>query len=520
MRWSQTLIPTLKDELPGIASIGHRLMLRSGMIRELGARFTFLPLGSRSLTKVQTMLREILEEIGAQEVSLPDPHDPASIENLAASCIRSYKQLPLSLFQFHNTSRLSCFAFARDESRIVAWTGRLLTEMRSAWEQLRLTPFVADASDGQRLAILSPSGADEIMTSDKGNYAATMDTGQIAPRPWNFAGEPHGSIEKIATPGRTSVAEVCAQLGIRPSQILKTLVFTAASPIAIRWLVAVVRGDHQVNLHKLAKVASEMGVTQIAIADSEAAMQTWPMGFVGPDAAMKLPDAILVVDVDAAQGQTSWFAGGNEQDIHVANFNWFRECGDKLADPTRTAVADIRTAIAGDPSPLNDGGVLEKKTASVLSALSHHPLSATFDEPSGHKLPLWFGTCDVALERLLTAVVEISHDKHGILWPPAIAPFSVVITPVKYDGEVRQAADRLYTQLTFEEIDVLLDDRDARAGVKFADADLIGFPLRVTLGAQTLHEGHAELKRRNSVEIERIRLDELPARIRQALVDF
>ena len=219
-------------------------------------------------------------------------------------------------------------------------------------------------------------------------------------------------------------------------------------------------------------------------------------------------------------GRRAWFAGGNERDYHVANFNWFRDCGDKLADPTRTAVADIRNAVAGDASPQNDGGSLEFAAGSFLASFPRRQLQATFDAAAGNKLPLWLATFAADPRRLLSAVVESSHDAAGIIWPPALAPLSVVITPIRYEGEVRAAAERLYTQLCFERIDALLDDRDLRPGVKFADADLIGCPLRITLGAQAVQQRHGEIKRRTSADLERVPLEELVPRVRQALTDM
>jgi prolyl-tRNA synthetase len=167
---------------------------------------------------------------------------------------------------------------------------------------------------------------------------------EVAPtddRPWSFAGEPAGPLEKIHTPGLLSIESVCEFLKIAPRQFLKTLVFSATSPIAIRWVVAVVRGDHQIDERKLADAARAMGVTSLAIADPPEMRRTFAVGYVGPDAGTKTPDAVLIVDPDAAQGEIAWAAGANEADHHVRNFNWFREAGDKLADPTKVMVADL-----------------------------------------------------------------------------------------------------------------------------------------------------------------------------------
>jgi prolyl-tRNA synthetase len=333
-------------------------------------------------------------------------------------------------------------------------------------------------------------------------------------------------VEKVHTPNLASVDEVCAFLKIPPRQILKTLVFHATSPIPVRWVVAVVRGDHQVNPWKLARAAEALGVTSVRLVDSPEVRQRFAIGFVGPDAGTNTPDAVLIVDPDAAQGDVAWAAGANEADSHVRNFNWFRDAGDRLADPAKVLVADIRNAIEGDPSPAPGGGMLRRHRAVSLGEIANlgtalcEARRALFDDESGTRRPLILGAHRVNLLNVLLAVVEASHDEHGIRWPAAIAPCSVVLTPIKYDSDVRQAADKLCTQLTFEGIDTILDDRDARAGSKFADADLVGFPIRINLGQKNLADGKVELKRRSAIaETELVPLDQVVARVRAALTE-
>jgi prolyl-tRNA synthetase len=518
MRWSGAFIPTLRSDPAGVNSVGLRLMIRAGLLRQLESGTTaFLPLGLRSLRKLSKQVREEFRSVGFHEW-LTTGESPSSAENLASS-IRSYKQLPLSLFQFHPLSRLRAMTLYPDEATAEAHTSEQVRRVNSVLGRLGIAPISVQSLAGQKLAVASADGPDSIIVGRTGNYFATMDVARSAPRAWNFAGEPMGELMKIHTPGRTTVSEICAQLKIATNQILKTLVFAARSPIQINWLIAVVRGDHQVNLHKLKKVAAEMGVTDIQIADSDEAIRKFAMGYVGPDAAMKLPDAVLVADPDAAQGNVAWHAGANERDVHVANFNWFRESGDKLADPTKTAVADIRNVVEGDASPVDDGGVLKTESAWILASSERLSLSATFDDGSGRKRPLWLGNFEMDLELCLIAAAEHSHDEHGLIFPVEIAPCSVIITPIKFEGAVRDAAERLYTQLCFARIDTLLDDRDARAGAKFADADLIGAPLRVTTGEQNLRENKVELTRRKSRQTELVPLEQLVSRVRQALAD-
>jgi prolyl-tRNA synthetase len=263
-----------------------------------------------------------------------------------------------------------------------------------------------------------------------------------------------------------------------------------------------------------------MGVTSLHLADEKEAGDKWSIGFVGPDAAMKLPDAVMIVDPDAAQGEIPWAAGGNEIDVHVRNFNWFRECGDRLADPAKVTVADIRNAVDGDTSPT--GAVLHSGRASILFTHLMLPTDPklAFDDLDGEHRPLALSAAHLDLAQILFNIADRCHDEHGLVWPRSIAPCAVVITAVQYDGPVRDAADAIYTRLMFDGADVILDDRDLRAGPKFADADLIGFPVRITVGPRTVEHGQAEIKPRSSSQTELVPLANVPARVAQLLMDL
>jgi len=317
---------------------------------------------------------------------------------------------------------------------------------------------------------------------------------------------------------------------VKTKNILKTLVFKTAgkgdtqeSGVDPRWVVAVIRGDHDVNESKLKRAAKEhFDVSEMAMVDDPEVRAEWTIGFIAPDAAAKNKRAVLLVDPDAAQGGF-WATGANEVDYHYKHFNWFRECGDALADPKKTAIADIRNAVAGDPSPKNDGGKLQaSKGIEIghvfkLGTKYSTALSANFLDGAGQQHPMIMGCYGIGVGRILIAAVESLHDEKGIRWPAAIAPFSVVVTPIKYDGEVKAAADQLYEQLNAAGIDTLLDDRDARPGFKFADADLIGFPVRVTVGDRGLKDGKVEVKLRTAAEPEMVDLAGVIDRVRALL---
>ena len=522
MHWTRTLIPTLKespDEPPGV---GRRLLVRAGMLRTGdSAHFALLPLGHKTLSKVVGALREQLAATGWTEILLVGE---GMLRELLATTISSYKQLPLLVHQIEtagNSPAVRGFGFETgDEAR-----GEILWRLRPlvfVLHRAGVTPIIATANFGNAVLYRTDSGTDELVASDRGNYFATAGAATTGSRPWSLAGEPIGQLEKVHTPGASSIESVCAFLQIAPRQILKTLVFQAKSPIPVNWVVAVVRGDHQVNQRKLARAAEAMGVTHIELVDSPKVRQKFAIGFVGPDAGTKVPDAVLVVDPDAAQGVRPWAAGANETDFHVKNFNWFRDCGDRLADPTKTLVADIRNALPGDPSPLDDGGTLRIEPALELARISENAdaFGATFDDETGRKRPVLAMSFRFDLLAFMTAVAESNHDEHGIRWPAGLAPCSAVVTPIKYEGAVKEAADKLYTQLTFEGIDTILDDRDARAGFKFADADLIGFPIRINVGDKHLAAGNVEIKLRVTAQVSLCPLADVPARVRGLLADL
>ncbi len=230
----------------------------------------------------------------------------------------------------------------------------------------------------------------------------------------------------------------------------------------------------------------------------------------------------MLVDPDAAQ-PGFWAAGGNEVDHHVKHFNWRREVGQALDDPNKIIVADIRNAASGDPSPKNDGGKLQaSKGIEIghvfkLGTKYSDALGATFLDDKGIAHPIIMGCYGIGVGRILISAIEAFHDEKGIIWPVPLAPYSVIITPIKYDGEVKAAADNLHDQLNAAGIDTLLDDRDAHPGFKFADADLIGIPVRLTVGDRGLKEGKIELKRRKAAEPKMVGLDQVTQAVRDAL---
>ena len=590
MRWTQTLIPTLREPPADAQVVSHQVLVRAGFVRQLGAGvFDLLPLATRSMQKIAAIVRQEMDAIGCAELSLPalqprelwlktgrdesygenlfrlkdrhgrqlvlGPTHEEVITELVAASVQSYRQLPLRLYQIQSKYRdeyrprfgllrvreflmKDAYSFHADEQSLdVAYH-----DFYRAYERIFArcgVPFVAvEAEAGpiggnasHEFMASSDAGEDVIVRSDRGNYTANLERAETGPRPWTFGGEPTGELEKIHTPGMPGIDDVGAFLKVKPRHMLKTLVFrtnnTGApleSGVNPKWLVAVVRGDHDVNDAKLARAAREQfHIESIALIDSRDVREKWAIGFCGPDKAVKDLETAVLVDPDAAQGGF-WVTGANEPDYHVKHFNWFRECGDRLADPRKVAVADVRNAIDGDPSPKNDGGVLRMSRGIELGHVFKLgtkysvALEAIFKDDAGASHPILMGCYGIGLGRILVAAIEHSHDDRGIIWPAAIAPYSCVVTPVRYEGETKSVADQLHDELNGAGIDTLLDDRiDARPGVKFADADLIGIPLRINVGDRGLKEGKVELKRRSKSEAEMIPIAEVVARVRAAL---
>jgi len=494
-----------------------------------------------------------LKDRHGRQIVLGPTHEEVVTE-LVKAHISSYKQLPLSLYQIQTKFRdeyrprfglLRVREFIMKDAYSFHATLESLNEVYdkfyAAYEKIFTRcgiPFVVvEAESGpiggsasHEFMAACAAGEDTLVTSDKGNYAANVEKAETGSRPWTFGGEPTGPLEKVHTPNLPGIEDVGKFMKVKPKNMLKTLVFRTdakgpalSSGVDPAWVVAIVRGDHEVNESKLKKAAQEnFHVGLQPLVDDPAVREKWAIGFVGPDAAIKAADAVLIVDPDAAQGGF-WASGANETDYHVKHFNWFRECGDKLADPKKTLVADIRNATAGDPSPKNDGGKLQtSKGIEIghvfkLGTKYSDAMGANYLDDAGKQHPIIMGCYGIGVGRILIAAVESMHDDKGILWPAAIAPFSVVVTPIKYDGEVKQASDKLYAELNAAGIDTILDDRDARPGFKFADADLIGFPVRITVGDRGLKEGKVELKRRKAAEPEMVALDAVIARVREAL---
>jgi prolyl-tRNA synthetase len=572
MRWSQTLIPTQKQDPADATIASHKLLIRGGFVRQLSAgHYTFLPMGWRVMRKIMTIIRQEMEAAGAVEVSLPclqpielwqesgrdekygddmfrlndrrdgrhalAPTHEESVTEFVRAFVNSYKQLPLNVFQLQTKFRdeprprsgllrvrefimKDAYSLDADEAGLDKSFQAMLAAYRTLYARCGIPAIEVDADSGAiggsesiEFTVPCDAGEDIVVTSDKGNYAANVEKAGIGERAFDLKGEPTGDLEKVHTPDMPGIELVCKHLKVKPPRMLKTLVFTRVDGNG--FVIGVVPGDKQVNAAKLQAAA---GVGAIELDEPSARSAGFAIGYVGPHVANGRDDTLLVIDPDAAQGGF-WATGANEPDHHVKHFNWARDVD---AEPV---VADIRDAVDGDPSPLNDGGVLkESRGVEVghvfkLGTVYSEKMRATFLDENNAEKPVIMGCYGIGVGRIMLSAVETSHDDRGIIWPINIAPFEVVVTPIKYDGVAKEKADAIYDELKEKGVDVLLDDRDDRPGSKFADADLVGIPLRVVVGDRGLAEGTMELKVRGAKDPESVPVDEVVNRVLARLAE-
>ena len=562
-KWSNTLIPTAR-QIPADAEVpSHQLMLRAGMIRKIGSGvYTYLPLGLRAMHKVMQIIRQEMDQAGAIEILMPTfqpielwektgrreaygqnlfvvkdrhgreqalgPTHEEIITELVGAYIESYRDLPKTLYQIQTKFRdefrprfgvlrsrefqmKDAYSFHLEldgpgglsetyDKQYAAYC-RIFERCGIPYEIVEAEAGPIGGNASHEFMVPSPTGEDFILKSDKGNYAANVEKCEIGPRPRNLEAEAKGDMQVIDTPGCPGIEDVCKffkkNLGtkLKTQNMLKTLVCKAGNT----WVIGVVRGDHELNEAKLRKAAGE---SDLVMADeAEARDAGFAIGFVGPHVAVGRTDVKLFIDPDAAQGGF-WVTGANTADQHVKLFNWQR---DVIAQGILPGVADIRNALDGDPSPKEDGGILQMTKGIEIGHVFKlgdkytQALNVQVVNENNERVNPLMGCYGIGVNRIIASAIERDggNDEHGIIWPTSIAPYQVLITPIKYEGQAAQVADQLAIELEAQGIDVLIDDRQERPGVKFKDADLIGIPWRITLGDKALAQQSVELKARN-----------------------
>jgi prolyl-tRNA synthetase len=550
MRASQLLIATLKETPADAEVISHQLMLRAGMIRKLASGlYTWLPMGLRVLRKIEAIVREEMNNAGAQEILMPvvqpaelweesgrwdqygaellrikdrhqrgfclGPTHEEVVTDLMRNELQSYKQLPINLFQIQTKFRdeirprfgiMRAREFTMKDAYSFHISQASLNDtynvMHNAYSAifsrigLDFRAVLADTGSiggnaSHEFHVLAESGEDDIAFSNSSDYAANVELAEaIAP---TVEPTEKQTLNVVDTPNAKTIIEVCEQLNITAQQSLKTLLVNADEDSPTPLVALILRGDHQLNdikAEKLEHVASPL--TMASEADILAATGCAP-GSIGP---VKL-DMPIIVD-HAAAAVSNFVCGANQDGQHLTNANWDR-------DATASLITDIRCVVAGDPSPDGKGELLIKRGIEVghifqLGKKYSEALNATVLNESGKSEVVHMGCYGIGVSRVMAATVEQNHDDGGIIWPASIAPFQVVLVPINMQKSerVKTLTESLYQQLLDHNIEVLLDDRNERPGVKFADMELIGIPHRLVIGDKGLDRGMLEYRARPS----------------------
>ena len=560
MKASQFFISTLKEAPADAEVVSHQLMMRAGMIKKLGAGiYNYMPMGLRVIRKVEAIVREEMNRAGAIEMAMPviqpaelwqetgrfekmgpemlrikDRHgrdfviQPTSeevITDVMRQDIRSYKQLPKNLYQIQTKFRderrprfglmrgreftmKDAYSFDRNPTAAKISYQNMAQAYRQIFDRFGLRYRAVAADSGaiggdlsEEFQVIAATGEDAIVYCPSSDYAANMEKAEsLAPAsPRKPASQP---LTRTSTPDKSTCADVAALLGVPLASTVKSLVLAtddlgpAGEIIKTRVWLLLLRGDHDMNEVKVGKIEGLANFRFATLAEIEDHFGCQP-GYLGP-LNLKKPVS-LVVDREVAV-MSDWICGANEVDLHITGVNWGRDL------PEPTLVADLRNVLAGDASPDGQGVLAIERGIEVghvfyLGTKYSQAMNATFLDENGKPQFMEMGCYGIGITRLPAAAIEQNHDERGIIWPDAIAPFTVVICPISPDRfpEVQAAADKLHTELLAAGVDVILDDRGERPGAMFADWELIGVPHRVTIGDRGLKDGQVEYQHRRDV---------------------
>jgi prolyl-tRNA synthetase len=568
MRLSQYPINTLK-EIPAEAElISHQLMLRAGLIRRLAAGlYSWLPMGLRTLQKVERIVREEMNRAGAFELVMPvfqpaelwqesgrwkaygpellrvadrhkrdfvaGPTHEEVITDIARRELKSYKQLPVNFYQIQTKFRdeirprfgvmrarefimKDAYSFHIDEPSLAqgyrtmydAYV-RIFTRTGLRFRAVRADSGAIGGDVSQEFHVLAPSGEDAIAFSDGDEYAANLEAAVAVPpsEPRPAAKEP---LTKVTTPGAKTIEDLVKFLKVPAAKTIKTLLVDGVEENDV--VALVVRGDHELNAVKAQKLPGVANPLRMASADRIARSSGAVVGYIGP---VGFKGRIYVDH--SALALSDFVAGANEKDMHFTGANWDRDVQGMIA-------ADIRNVVEGDPSPTGHGHLKITRGIEVghifqLGQKYSDPMKGVVLDESGKEVKLYMGCYGIGVTRIVAAAIEQNHDDRGIIWPEPIAPFQVVLVPMgmQKSERVREVADRLYAELTAAGIEVLYDDRDARPGVKFADAELLGIPHRLVVGERGLDAGKLEYRSRRDTESQEFPLDDALTFIRSRM---
>lgn len=562
MRYSQSLLPTLKENPAEAEVISHRLMLRAGFMRKLTSGvYTYLPYGLAAIRRVEEIVRQEMNRAGAQELLMPmvqpadlwresgryekygpellrftDRHERESclgptheevITDIVRRDVHSYRELPLNLYQIQTKFRDEVrprFGLMRGREFIMkdAYSFDVSDEMaeesyrkmHEAYSRifsrcgLRFRAVEADSgtiggSFSHEFMVLAKTGEDTIVVCEKCEYAANLEKAKVAvpPKAMETA---LLDLAKIETPGKRKVEAVCQSLGIVPAELVKTIVYLAdGKPVGV-----VLRGDHEVETVKL---KNHLKATDLVLADDKQVFDATgvPSGYLGPVGAK-----IHLVADHQVTVMRNFVTGANEKNHHLQNVNFGR-------DFAVESVADLRQITEADPCPLCGSGLVLTEGIEVghifkLGTAYSEAMGAVFQDSEGREKPFVMGCYGIGVSRVVAAAIEQNHDENGIIFPIPLAPYKAVVLNLGInDNEVSAAAEKMYNDLCQQGIDTLLDDRDERPGAKFKDSDLLGIPFRVTLGKRFAEDGLVEVRRRRDGITEEMKPTDALALIRK-----
>jgi prolyl-tRNA synthetase len=552
MYWSRTLIPTMKETPSDAEIVSHQLLMRAGLIRKLtGGLYTFMPLGLRVLRKVERIVREEMDRAGALEVLMPalqpvdiwqksgryetaadvlfkvkdrakkdwvlGPTHEEVITTLVAGEIASYRQLPKNFYQIQTKFRDEIrprFGLMRAKEFIMkdAYSFDTTDELAQVSYQkmydayvrifyrcgLRAMPVEADTGIiggkySHEFMVPAETGENEVVFCETGHYAANIEkaTSRLTVQPGKAA-NPSAMPEKFATPGVVTIAALSqAPYGVAAHQQIKTLVYLIESKLAL----VLMRGDHQLNEVKLAAATGAVNLRPATVEEIQPALGAKP-GSLG---AVDVSNLLTVYADESLRGVTGMVTGANQDGFHFRNVSIDR-------DIKVEKWADLRTVAKGEPCPtcgaaLNIRRAIEVGHVFKLGTKYSEKLDALFVAEDGSKKPAIMGCYGIGITRTMQAVIEQCNDKDGIIWPMSVAPFHVCVTPlgVVPGSAVMMLAEQLYNELTMRGVEVILDDREERPGVKFKDSELVGIPIRIAIGEKSLAKGEVEIKTRAGV---------------------
>jgi prolyl-tRNA synthetase len=563
LRLSRIFGNTLREAPAEAQMTSHRLLLRAGMIRQVATGiYSYMPLGWRVLRQIEGIIREEMETIGGQEMLMPSAQ-PAElwektgryheagpvlarfrdragrelvlgitheevVTDLARREIHSYRQLPFMVYQIQTKFRdeprsrgglvrareftmKDGYSFHADRADLDAYYPRVYQAYLNTFKRCGVEALPVEADPGlmggaasHEFMALNDAGEDTLILCDGCGYASNAESAQA--RRDTTSGEPLRELEEVATPGMTTIEEVADYLGVLPEQTLKAIFYAGDGEV----IFAIIRGDLEVNDAKLARL---IGVTEPRLATpgevSEVGITAGyasPVGFEG--------DVRVVADQSIQQG-SNFVAGANREGYHLRNVNYPRDFDvDLMGDIAAVQDGDACLRCGG---PLRSARGIELGHIFKLGTRYSELLGASFLDVNGESRPLVMGCYGIGIGRLMAAVVERNHDDRGIVWPRAIAPFQVHLIVLGAAGRSLETAESLYEDLTAKGYDILYDDRDESAGVKFNDADLIGIPLRLTVSPRSLGAGGIEAKLRSAAEKEILPLEEVEERINDLL---